>query len=171
MEVLQKGRFNPAADQVLLVNLVKSVPVDWSQAVADFLQLRGLNLVLSPKHLSLARQGHGVVVMRHSRALNSCPLAQEQEKGNEEPCGLTTSLCVSRVLVLFPQHSFDMPALVHYSVYCPSNVGSIHGLKAHWKFFMKLWLTPLIPRQMFFHEYFSMDPFMKRYYYFRNLFI
>ncbi|KAJ1386291.1 hypothetical protein SESBI_40945 [Sesbania bispinosa] len=49
MAVPQKGLSYQAADQALLVNLVKAVPVDWSQAVAVYLLLRGFNQVFESK--------------------------------------------------------------------------------------------------------------------------
>lgn len=83
MAALQKGLSCQAADQALMASLVKTAPVGCSQAVADYLRLRGLNQVLSPKlHLPVLL-GQEVVAMIHSEALNSCQLAQE--KGNEEP--------------------------------------------------------------------------------------
>lgn len=81
MAVPQKGLLYQAADQALLVSLLKAVLVDWSQAVVVYLQLRGFNQVLSPKHPLLVLQGQEVAVMIHLGALNSCQLVLE--KGNE----------------------------------------------------------------------------------------
>lgn len=50
MAVLQRS-LSCQADQALLVSPVKAVLADWSQAVADYQQLRDFNLVLSLKHL------------------------------------------------------------------------------------------------------------------------
>lgn len=51
MAVLQKSLSCQAADQALLASPVKAALADWSQAVADYQQLRDFKLVLSLKHL------------------------------------------------------------------------------------------------------------------------
>jgi len=51
MAVLQKSLSCQAADLALLVSPVKAVLADWSQAVADYQQLRDFKLVLSLNHL------------------------------------------------------------------------------------------------------------------------
>lgn len=135
MAVLPKDLSYQAAVQILLVNRVKAALADCSWAVADYLLLRGLNQVLSPNHhhLIIGLLGQEVVVMIHSGALNSFHLAQE--KGNEELTLWSSRLLESSkghgsVLILF---LWKMSTLVDYSVYFPSNVGSIQGISS-WSF-------------------------------------
>jgi len=51
MAVLQRSLSCQAADQALPASPVKAVLADWSQAVADYQQLRDFNLLPSLKHL------------------------------------------------------------------------------------------------------------------------
>lgn len=54
--------------------------------------------------------------------------------------------------------NFEVSTIVGYSyVYFHLMLGPFKA-KAHWNFFMRLWQTPLIPLQMFFHDLFPHGP-------------